>query len=257
MSYPKVSVVVPIYGVEKYLKQCVDSILEQTLEDIEVILVDDGSKDNCPEMIDEYAKNDKRVVAVHQKNGGYGKAVNNGISIAKGDYIGIVESDDWIEPDMYEKLYKRAVSTDSDITKCSFYVYNSKKNPNNNKYGSGQELQNIKNFPDTPFAIEDCPSLLIFHASIWSCLYRSDFIKSQKVIESRSASYQDFPFMIEAYCRAKKICFVKGFFYHYRVEDDMNSSSIRRDSRLLMMPKQCIAGKELLINSSFPDKKFK
>ena len=97
---PKVSVVVPIYGVEKYLRECVDSILAQTLKDIEVILVDDGSPDGCSAIVDEYAAKDPRVVAVHQPNGGYGRAVNNGIELAKGEYIGIVESDDWIEPTM-------------------------------------------------------------------------------------------------------------------------------------------------------------
>lgn len=91
---PDISVVVPIYGVEKYLKQCVDSILNQTFKNMEVILVDDGSRDRCPQMVDEYAAQDARVVAIHQPNGGYGKAVNAGIARARGKYIGIIESDD-------------------------------------------------------------------------------------------------------------------------------------------------------------------
>jgi glycosyltransferase involved in cell wall biosynthesis len=83
---PKVSIIVPIYGLEKYLHQCIDSILAQTLREIEVILVDDGSKDRCPEIIDEYAKKDRRVIAIHQPNGGYGKAVNHGLKFASGEY---------------------------------------------------------------------------------------------------------------------------------------------------------------------------
>ena len=90
---PKVSVIVPIYGVEKYLRQCVDSILAQTLKDIEIILVDDGSPDGCPAIVDEYAAKDSRVIAVHQENGGYGRAVNHGIEIANGEYIGIASYD--------------------------------------------------------------------------------------------------------------------------------------------------------------------
>ena len=86
---PDISVVVPIYGVEKYLKQCVDSILNQTFKNMEVILVDDGSRDRCPQMVDEYAAQDARVVAIHQPNGAYGKAVNAGIARARGKYIGI------------------------------------------------------------------------------------------------------------------------------------------------------------------------
>lgn len=104
---PDISVVVPIYGVEKYLKQCVDSILNQTFKNMEVILVDDGSRDRCPQMVDEYAAQDARVVAIHQPNGGYGKAVNAGIARARGKYIGIIESDDWIAPDMYENSLRR------------------------------------------------------------------------------------------------------------------------------------------------------
>lgn len=246
MSTPKVSIVVPIYGVEKYLNQCVDSILAQTLKDIEVILVDDGSKDKCPEIVDEYAKKDSRVVAIHQENGGYGKAVNHGISVANGEYIGIIESDDWIEPDMYEKLYNKAEATHADITKCGFFEYNSQKDPCDKKYEHDEHHQNINNFPDSCFTIEECPSFLIFHASIWSNLYRADFIKGQKVIESRSASYQDFPFIVEAICRAKKIAVVKEFLHHYRLESGMNSSTIRRDERLLMMPKQCMESKAIL-----------
>ena len=101
---PKVSIVVPIYNVEKYLKECVDSILNQTLEDIEVILVDDGSPDNCGKIVDEYARKDSRIIPVHQKNSGYSAAVNKGIDLATGEYIGIIESDNWIETDMYARL---------------------------------------------------------------------------------------------------------------------------------------------------------
>ena len=121
----KISVVVPIYGGEKYLHQCVDSILAQTIGDIEVILVDDGSPDRCPEMIDEYARRDNRIVALHKPNGGYGSAVNAGIAVAQGDYIGIIEGDDWIEPTMYQKLYDNAVKNNSDVVKCSFWLYDS------------------------------------------------------------------------------------------------------------------------------------
>ena len=117
----KISVIVPVYKVEKYLKQCVDSILSQTYKNLEIILIDDGSPDNCPKIIDEYAKKDRRIIAVHQKNGGYGKAVNHGLGIAKGKYIAIVEPDDYIAPDMYESLIQLAIETDADIIKSSFY----------------------------------------------------------------------------------------------------------------------------------------
>jgi glycosyltransferase involved in cell wall biosynthesis len=243
---PKVSIVVPIYGVEKYLNECVDSILNQTLRDIEVILVDDGSKDRCPEMVDEYAAKDPRVVAIHQPNGGYGRAVNHGIEVARGEYIGIIESDDWIEPTMYEKLYSSAKEYDTDITKCSFYIYNSQLKPEEQNREWIFHSQNLHTAPDGVFTLKDYPLIVGFHASIWANLYRADFIKQQKVVETRSASYQDFPFMIEAMCRANRLSVVKEPLVHYRMEDSQDSSTKRNDARLLIMPDQCNECKRLL-----------
>ena len=117
---PKVSIVMPTYKVEKYFRQCLESVINQTLTDIEIIPVDDGSPDNCGKIMDEYAAKDSRIKPIHQENGGYGKAVNAGIEAATGEYIGIVETDDWIEPDMYEKLYNQAVKLDADVCKCGF-----------------------------------------------------------------------------------------------------------------------------------------
>lgn len=243
---PKVSVVVPIYGVEKYLNQCVDSILAQTLKDIEVILVDDGSPDKCPEIVDEYAKKDKRVVAVHQPNGGYGVAVNHGISVATGEYIGIIESDDWIEPNMYEELYKNAHKNNTDITKGGFYKYDSTLPAGKQDEYWQSRYQNLNDAPAGVFTIEEFPLLASFHASIWSSIYKADFIKQQKVNESRSASYQDFPFMIEAMCRAKRITVDPRPFVHYRMEVGQNSSTMRNDKRLIVMAEQCLRSVALL-----------
>jgi glycosyltransferase involved in cell wall biosynthesis len=118
-----VSVVIPVYKVEKYLRQCLDSVLAQTYRELEMIVVDDGSPDGCPAIIDEYAARDSRIVAIHQQNGGYGKAVNAGIARARGKYIGIVESDDYIEPDMYARLAEAAERTGADLTRCTFSVF--------------------------------------------------------------------------------------------------------------------------------------
>ncbi len=118
---PKISVIVPIYGVEKYLRECLDSILNQTLFYMEIILIDDGSKDDCPKIIDEYAKKDNRIIVIHKENGGYGSAMNVGLNQATGEYIGIVEPDDYIDQKMYEDLYKIAKEYNSDIVKSCFY----------------------------------------------------------------------------------------------------------------------------------------
>ena len=112
----KISVIVPIYKVEKYLKRCIDSILNQTYKNIEVILVDDGSPDNCGKICDEYLKKDKRIKVIHKENGGLSSARNAGLEIATGDYIGFVDSDDWIEPKMYEILITNAINYDAQVS---------------------------------------------------------------------------------------------------------------------------------------------
>ena len=117
MSYmPIISIIVPVYKVEKYLNRCINSILKQTFTDFELILVDDGSPDNCPQMCDEWRKRDKRIRVIHKNNGGLSSARNCGIEASKGMFIGFVDSDDWIAPDMYEHLYRLITDTGSDFS---------------------------------------------------------------------------------------------------------------------------------------------
>ena len=106
--HPSVSIIVPVYGVEKYLDRCVESLVKQTLTDIEIILVDDGSPDNCPRMCDDWAHRDSRIKVIHKPNAGQGFARNSGIEIATGEYIAFVDSDDYVEPDTYATLYAEA-----------------------------------------------------------------------------------------------------------------------------------------------------
>lgn len=115
---PKVSVVIPVYNMQDYLAKCIKSVREQTLSDIEIILVDDGSTDNSPSLCDAYASDDGRIRVIHKQNGGLTSAWKRGSLEAKGEYIGYVDSDDYIESDMYERLYERAVRTDADIVCC-------------------------------------------------------------------------------------------------------------------------------------------
>lgn len=131
MGNTQISIIVPIYKVEKYLKECVDSILSQTYRNFELILVDDGSPDGCPEMCDEYAKQDSRVVVIHKENGGLSDARNAGLDIAKGEYIGFVDSDDYISPIMYETLINRILTDQSDLAVCEYVRV----------YDSGEELK--------------------------------------------------------------------------------------------------------------------
>lgn len=114
----KITVIVPIYKVEKYLDRCVESIVHQTYQNLEIILVDDGSPDNCPVMCDKWAEKDQRIKVIHKKNGGLSEARNVGMAIATGELIGFVDSDDWIEPNMYQLLYNHMMENDCDISAC-------------------------------------------------------------------------------------------------------------------------------------------
>lgn len=135
MNSPKISIIVPVYQVEKYLKKCVESILTQTYQNFELILVDDGSTDKSPEICDEFAKFDDRIVVIHKNNEGVSVARNIGLDIAKGEYIGFVDGDDYIAPDMYEMLLTRILKDGSDMACCNYLQVDE-----NNKPIPNQEL---------------------------------------------------------------------------------------------------------------------
>lgn len=117
---PAISVVVPVYRVEPYLNRCIESILAQTFRDFELILVDDGSPDRCPQMCDEWAQRDNRIQVIHKKNGGLPDARNAGIAAATGAYLAFVDSDDWVEPDFLETLYQGMVGNGADVVQCAY-----------------------------------------------------------------------------------------------------------------------------------------
>jgi len=121
MLQPKISVIVPVYNVEKYVSKCIESIINQTYRNLEIIIVNDGSTDRSGNICDYYAKKDDRIVLIHQENQGLSMARNNAIDIARGEYIGFVDSDDWIAPDMYHTMYGNAAEYYADISMCNFY----------------------------------------------------------------------------------------------------------------------------------------
>lgn len=129
LSVPKVSVIVPVYKVEKYLRRCVDSLLDQTLVDIEIILVDDGSPDNCPQICDDYSCEDDRVKVIHKANQGLGMARNTGLNNAIGKYVAFIDSDDYASRDLYKTLYERAESLNLDACFCDIYFVSQGRDP--------------------------------------------------------------------------------------------------------------------------------
>ena len=209
---PKVSVIIPVYNVEKYLRQCLDSVISQTLRDIEIICVDDGSTDNSGMIIDEYAKKDKRIVVVHKKNGGYGHSCNTGLDKIAGEYVAILEPDDFIDEHMYEDLYIAAKQYDVDIVKSKFREYIDTKHK---KFFRDVEW---KNLPTEPFTIYDNAYFLWFHPSIWSCIYKTEFLKKNNIrfVEAPGAGWTDNPFQVQTMILAKKIYYIDKAYYTWR-----------------------------------------
>lgn len=175
---PLVSVIVPIYNVEKYLKKCVDSIINQTLNDIEIILVNDGSTDNCGKIIDEYAKVDNRVIAIHKANGGQSSARNRGLDIAKGKYIGFIDSDDSIDSEMYELLYNAIEESKSDICACGRQVH-SEDGELINKLEIQDELIDLDNYPVEDYIVD---KLFYKHTVVvWNKIYKKEIIDKYNI----------------------------------------------------------------------------
>ena len=252
MNAPEISIVIPVYKVEKYLRECIESVINQTFKNIEIILVDDGSPDNCPKICDEYANKDSRIRVIHKENGGYGTACNKGIEAARGKYIGLVESDDWIEPDMYEKLYNQIKKFDAEMCTCSYFEYKS-----TSIYPDGTHdkpyMETINNTDNNKlFSIFDHPFWFTSHPSLWAKLYKSDLIKSIKFDEQKGSSYQDAPFIAELYCKTKKIIALHEFLYHYRIDNENSSSSnARKDAKLMTILDQWQKAKEIIIKYGF------
>lgn len=222
MDY-KISVIIPVYNVEKYLAQCIESIINQTLKDIEIICINDGSTDLSKDILLKYKKQDERIIIIDKANGGYGSACNTGLRLARGKYISIIESDDFIDKNMFEDLYNIAIKYKTDIVKSAYYEY--KDNTN-----TASKINWSKDYkmPQGVFKICDCTQLIYFHPSIWSCIYKKSFLDKNKIrfIEAKGAGWVDNPFQIQTLCLAKKIFYTDKAYYYYRLTNPNSSSNI-------------------------------
>lgn len=221
---PKISVIVPVYKVDKYLTCCLDSIVNQTLEDIEIIIVDEGDEDRCREIIDFYERIDPRVIAPHKKNGGYGASCNLGFSLAKGEYLAVVESDDYIETAMFEDLYHYAKSLDADVVKTPYSEYFS----DGRKYDCSFRHRLREGVPQNKcFSVKEFGLPLEIHAALWSGIYRTSYMKENKIkfIEAKGAAYVDVGFRIETLINTKKFAWLDKPYYNYRMDNDGSSTN--------------------------------
>ncbi len=230
------SILVPIYNVETYLRACLESIRAQTISDFEVLCINDGSSDGSAGIIDDFVASDARFVRIDKENGGYGSAMNCGLANAKGDYVGIVEPDDFIEPDMFETLLSHTtVGNDdqADVVKGLFWEYSDGED---GSAGTDADPRLKDNMPSSVcwFTAKENPSLLCNHPSVWSAIYRREHLERNNVrfIEAPSGGWVDNPFVYEALVPARKIVWIPQALYHYRVTNE-NASSARPDYHLV------------------------
>ncbi len=220
-----ISVIVPIYRVEKYLPACIDSILNQTFTDFELILVDDGSPDRCPEICDETAKRDARVRVIHQANQGLSAARNAGIEAARGAWLSFVDSDDYIAPQFYEKLYQTAQRTDADCVMCSVQNVDESGKPIDSalmrvadEVKTGREvLRKIGRDDVTPYL------------TAWNKLYRRKLFNTLRYPAGRQN--EDVFVFVELFCQVQRAACVAEplYFYRKRIDSIMNSAVTLRN----------------------------
>ena len=227
---PKVSVIIPVYNAERYLKECLDSVIAQSLQEIEVICVDDGSQDSSGEILDEYARADTRVRVIHKVNEGYGKAVNVGLDGADGEYVAIVEPDDFILPDMYETLYREARSCDAEIVKADYFdlsTYNTKNRLKVRQLSTDFTLYYRNVSPNQELNVY---VLSTFHS--WTGIYSLPFLRKHHIRynETSGTSFQDIGFFFQVYSNCKRLRLVPHPFYCNRV--DISATSMCTTSRI-------------------------
>ena len=207
---PKISIIVPVYNVEKYLRKCVDSILNQTFKDFELILVDDGSTDSSGKICDEYNLKDNRIKVIHKENGGLSSARNAGLDIAQGEYIGFVDSDDWIELDMYEELYKICKENDADVGIVGI------------NYGGASEKKKSKKIEiySNKLILDD----LVYNKGkeitwpAWNKLWLKKVIGESRFKEGRI--YEDGLFLYSLSSKIKKVAKIDYEAYNYRMDNE-------------------------------------
>lgn len=223
-SGPKVSVIIPVYNVEPYLRQCLDSVVNQTYRDLEIILVDDGSPDNCGTICDEYAAKDERVTVVHKQNGGVSAARNDALKLASGEWISFVDPDDWCELDLYEKAIPKALESDADIVLFSIFK----------QTGKNKE-ERLHTF-DREFETSDRQFIAKLQAAAlgrslvplskekrhgqdapWDKLFKASFIFENGLTYAENVkAHEDIIFNVNAFQFAQKVCFFDMPLYHWR-----------------------------------------
>lgn len=229
MKNPKVSILVPICNVERYLRECLNSLVNQTLREIEIICINDGSTDSSLSIIREYERRDTRIVVIDKPNSGYGDSMNKGIELACGEYIGIVESDDFASLNMFETLYTEAVKNDLDVVRSNYYAHRSGEDPS-----CDYLVENLAacGSYDKVFHPIDNPRVFMCQPAIWTSIYKKSMLDKEEVrfLPTPGASFQDTAFYFKAFYAADRVKLLKDGYLHYRI--DNANSSVKNQNKL-------------------------
>lgn len=238
MENVKVSIIIPIYNAEKYLCQCIESVMNQTLKEIEIILINDSSKDSSEHICLELAKRDNRIKYYYKENEGLAAARQDGIERSSGEFIGFIDSDDWIEPDMYEKMYLAAETNNSDMVLCNCYENIDIKRPINLRPGS-YNFEQIKKelFPHVLIGINSEGSRSNTRWSNCLRLYKKNIIDEKGVkFDRRFRRSQDLPFTFEFLIHSRNFYFIEEYLYHNRQEPGSLSRGYTKNMWQLIKP---------------------
>lgn len=225
----KISIIMPSLNVREYIGECIESVINQTLKEIEIICVDAGSDDGTLEILEDYAKKDNRIILIHSDKKSYGYQVNLGISNSNGEYIGIVETDDYVDEKMYETLYS-LTKNECDIAKADFYFFHDINPP---KFFIDHYHDNLP--INKEFTIYEYPEIIVGHPSIWAAIYKKSFLDENniKFMEVPGGGWVDNPFFHETAICAKAIVYSNEPLYYYR---ELNPNSSSNDISDLTMP---------------------
>lgn len=212
----KISIIIPVYKVEEYLPKCIESILKQTYENLEIILVDDGSPDNCGKICDEYALKDSRIRVIHKENAGVAMARNDGIEIATGDYISFIDSDDWIAENTYEILYKglKAHDADCSVGGCVTVL---------EKDGTLEPQERERKGVQCLSAQEAMKGVLLSGSAVWNRLFKREIFREIRFPVGRVND--DEVVALHAYAECERIVFLDEDTYYYRIRSNSITTS--------------------------------
>lgn len=214
---PKVSIIIPIYNMESCLEDCLTSLVNQSLKDIEIICVNDGSTDKSLEILNGFATKDKRFIIIDQENTGQGIARNNALKLVKGEYIGFMDHDDWTEPTMFETLYNTAIKFDCDLVEESFIINNEPR------HYTKKQKNKLKLPVGKPFTAEYKKKYIFSpKLAVWNKLYKTDFIKSNHIEFMSTRIGEDLIFTILSRALAKRIVYIDNADYHYKIQNKYN-----------------------------------